>query len=90
VSLKITGFGQVERELKELSEAAVALDGDICQLKFDPSNGSDVERAVREMETEIDRRVSRWRNNAAVKKLVEESKARFRREILDRAKAAKG
>jgi len=90
VSLKITGFHQVERELKELSEATAALDANICQLKFDPSNRSDVERAVRQMETEIDRRISRWRNNAAVKTLVEKTKARFRKEILDRASAAKG
>ncbi len=89
VSFKITGLDQVGKQLKELSDAGAALNGKICDSKFNPADSSDVQRAIRDMENEIDRRVSRWRNNQAVQKLASETKANLRKQILERARTAK-
>jgi hypothetical protein len=37
--VKIEGLEKVQQELGELADAVSALDGDLCNLRFDPHDG---------------------------------------------------
>jgi len=86
--IKIEGLGQLQKHLEELEEAARALDGNLCDLRFDPSNEQSVRDAIHKMETSVDAKVARWRDNSAVREIAQKSKERFREQILQRAKSS--
>ena len=83
LEFKIEGLDRFTKDLKELSDAAKALDGSVCELKFDPSDRDSVDAAIAKMEAAVDARIARWKGNSAVRALAEKSKQDFRRRILD-------
>jgi len=88
-SVKIEGLEKVQRELEELGDAVRALDGTLCDLRFDPSDADSVRDAIAQMEKAVDAKTARWRNNSAVREIAQRSKERFREAILDRASTAR-
>ena len=86
--VKIEGLEKVQQELGELADAVSALDGDLCDLRFDPHDGDSVRGAITQMEAAVDAKTARWRGNAAVRQIAQEAKQRFREEILREAHAA--
>ena len=87
--VKMEGFEKLQRELSELADAARALDGNFCDLRFDPGDKSSVRDAIARMEAAVDAKTARWRSNAAVREIAEKSKQQFREEILRRASIAR-
>jgi hypothetical protein len=82
MSVKITGFDNLQKELAELSSALASLDGEIAQLRFtrDPAS---VQRAIDEMEAAVDRKAAAYIHNPMVAKIAEASKEAFRKKILE-------
>lgn len=87
--VSIKGLDEFTRKMKELERAIAALDGDIAEVKFDPFDPQSIELAIQKVEAAIDERVGSYRQNDMVEQLVEETKERFRTEILDRAALAR-
>ena len=86
--LKIEGLGQLEKHLKELEEAARALDGNLCDLRFDPSDEQSVNDAINKMEALVEAKVARWKDNSAVREIAQKSKEYFREQILQQARSS--
>jgi len=83
MSIKLTGFDKLQRELEDAQRALGALDGTISTLKFDPTDRQSVEKAIRQMESGIDSKVARYRGNALVSQLVPKMKDHYRKKILE-------
>jgi len=88
-NVKVEGLERVQKELAELADATAALDGTLCNVRFDPSNADSVREAISEMEKAVDTKTARWRSNSAVREIAQRSKERFRKAILDQASAAR-
>lgn len=89
-NVELSGFDELQKQLRDAQKALQALDGDLCSLRFDPSNPADVQRAIEEMEGIVDARISPYRNNPLVAPVVDAAKKSFREEILRRAQEARG
>lgn len=87
--IKVEGLENVQKELEELADAVGALDGNLCDLRFDPNDKDSVHAAITQMETAVDAKTASWGSNAAVRDLVQQAKQRFREEILGKVHAAK-
>lgn len=87
--MKITGLGKLQRELNEAQTALADLDGELGSVKFDPSDPSSIDAAIRAMEDIIDNRVGRYASNPIVAPLIEGAKVSFREAILEKAAAAR-
>ena len=87
--LKSTGLDQFSKELGDASRALSALDGTITTLEFDPSDSASVHAAIRQIESAIDSKVSRYRSNPLVADLVRQMKAKYRAEIERRARTGR-
>ena len=83
MSVKITGLDKLQKDLAELQCAMASLDGEIAQLRFDPGDPASVQRAIREMETAVDRKTTAYRSNPMVAKIAEGAKDAFRKKILE-------
>lgn len=88
-NISVEGFDELQRQLDEVSDAIAALDGDICQVKVNPNDPADVERAIAEMENAVDVKISRFRDNPWVNQIADAAKKRFREELLNRVQNAK-
>jgi len=86
--VKIEGLERIQQELGEFADAVSALDGNLCDLRFDPHDKDSVRSAITQMETAVDARTAKWRGNPAVREIAREAKQRFREEILRKAHAA--
>jgi hypothetical protein len=90
-SIEIKGLDELALHLEELQQAAGALDGDICEVTFNPADASDVARAIADVEMTIDARIAKWKHNQAVVDLAHTLKGRYRSEIMERvAKSLNG
>jgi hypothetical protein len=87
--IKIEGLDALQREMNELADAARALDGNVCDLRFDPSSEQSVRDAITRMEAAVDAKIARWRSNPSVRAIAENSKEHFRRRILRMATEGK-
>jgi hypothetical protein len=85
-SFKIDSSG-VERHFNELRKATKALEAPV-NVEFNPSDPTDVERAISQIESTIDKRVSPFRGNEAVRGLADQIKARFREQIKQKVEDA--
>ena len=85
-NVKITGLDKFQRKLEEFQKAMHSLDGTIAEVRFDPKDPASVQRAVREMEAAVDRKVAPYRRNPLVSQVVEKAKQQYRAGILERAK----
>lgn len=85
-SLKVDSSG-VKRNFEEMRRAAEALEAPV-NVEFNPADPKDVERAISQIESTIDNRISRFRGNRAVQGLANQLKARFREQIQRKAEEA--
>jgi hypothetical protein len=83
--MKIDGFDKLSRQLDEAQRALAALEGDLGQVEFDPSDPASIEQALQSMETMLDSRAGKWANNPIVAELLPQMKAKYRQQILDKA-----
>lgn len=81
-------FEKIQRELDQFAKATNALDGEIVELRYDPNDQDSVEAAISEMKQAVNVRVSSYRGNKMVDKLVGEFIARYEQKILARAAEA--
>ena len=88
LEVKSTGIGHLETYLKELQDAAAALHLNFPVPEFDAANEKSLQEAITRMEALVEERVAPWKNNPTVRGLAEETKRRFRDEMLNGAKQA--
>jgi hypothetical protein len=77
------------KELKQVSEALKAIDGQIGTVSCNPHDPASVEAAIQGMESMIDQRVQSYLGNETVASLVDAMKERYRQGIIDKAAAAR-
>ena len=82
------GLKELQKTLRDASEALQNLDGTITTLKFDPNDPASVNAAIAEMEGAIDVKMSPWRGNEIIENLIEQAKEQYRERVLDKATAA--
>ena len=86
ISVKITGFDKLQRQLEEAQRGLQSLNGTITTLQFNPHDPASVRQAIRQMELAVDGKVSSYSGNPLVSKIAEMTKQNFRQRILARAK----
>jgi hypothetical protein len=82
---EIKGLDKLMRELEQFSKAMGELDGDICEVRFNPDDPASIEQAISEMEAAIDERAAPYHGNDLVTSTVEEMKEQYRQAILEKA-----
>jgi hypothetical protein len=88
LEVKSIGMGHLETYLKELQDAAAALHLNFPLPDFDPADEKSLQEAIARMEASVDERVAPWKNNPTVRGMAEETKRRFRDDMLKKAKPA--
>ncbi len=88
INVNTTGLNKLQRDLEDAQRALRSLDGEIATIKFDRDDGGSVRRAIRQMETAVDKKVAPYGRNALVAKVADVTKQSFRKQILERAKKA--
>jgi hypothetical protein len=81
MDIKISGFDDLDRQLKEAQEAAQTLDGEVTSVEVDTSDPESIERAVIEMRTAVDSKMAPYRNNPFVEPLIEQAKVAFEKQL---------
>jgi hypothetical protein len=87
--IKVSGLGDITRELDNAVKAIAALDGDLTKVRFDPSDPSSVETAIADMEAAIDKKVGAYRGNTIVESWIAEIKKKYRENLIQRAATAR-
>lgn len=85
--IKVTKLDSLTKELDELGRVAASLDGEITQIKFDPSDPSSVNQAIKDMESAIDAKVGHYSANSIASKLIIEMKAKYAQHIKSKQTA---
>jgi hypothetical protein len=88
LEIKSIGMGHLETYLKELQDAAAALHLNFPLPDFDPADEKSLQEAIARMEASVDERIAPWKNNQTVRGLAEETKRRFRDDMLKKARPA--
>lgn len=83
--ITISGFDALSKQLEEAQKAISQLDGDICNVNFDPYDPGSIEAAIQKMESEVDRRVGTYADNPIVAPVAAAAKETYRKAILDKA-----
>jgi hypothetical protein len=86
INVKITGLDKLQRQLEEAQRGLESLNGKITTLQFSPDDPASVRRALQQMESAVDDKVSLYSGNPLVAKVAEMTKQNFRQRILARAK----
>lgn len=76
---------EVANQLKELQSFMSEIDGDIGSVNFNTQDQNSVNQAIANMETMIDVKAKNYENNQTVLEIVEELKASYKQQILDKA-----
>lgn len=87
--VKITGLDKLSRKLDELSKFAKEIDGHLGEVKFNPRDPGEIERAIAEMETMVDEKASSYSHNDAIQNIADQMKEKYRQAILDKAAASR-
>lgn len=87
--MKITGLDQLQKTLADAQKAAKALDGDLLSVTFQPDDPASIDRALRQVDQAVDRRLGRWRGNPIVDDMAKKAKANFKTGIKKQARAAR-
>lgn len=88
MGVKITGLDKLQRELRDVQRALGQLDGTIGTISFNPQDPASVQRAIREMEQMIDRKILPYRSNPLVSTVATAMKEQYRKSLLERARNA--
>jgi hypothetical protein len=86
LSMKITGFDKLQRELKEAQDAFESLEGTIATLRFNPEDAASVQEAIRQIETAVDAKTARFSANPLVRSVVDKLKSTYRQKLVERAR----
>ena len=89
MSIHLDGFDELSKQLEELQAAVSELDGELGSVQFDPGSDAEVQQAIRAAERMIDDRLARFRSNPLVQGVGEQTKQRFREQIVTRAVSAR-
>lgn len=87
--MQIKGLDALMRKMKELENAAAALDGDIANVSFDPQDPQSIDLAIQQMEAAIDERVGDYQDNDIVQSIADQLKEHARNAVLERAAGAR-
>jgi hypothetical protein len=88
LEVKSIGMGHLETYLKELQDAAAALHLNFPIPEFDAADEKSLQEAIARMEASVDERVAPWKHNQTVLGMAQETKRRFRDDMLKKAKPA--
>lgn len=86
---EIKGLDKLTRELDQFAKAIGELDGDICEVRFNPDDPASIEQAISQMEAAIDERAASFSGNELVMEMVENIKDQYREAILEKAAEAR-
>ncbi|MQB56048.1 hypothetical protein [Rahnella sp. RcJ3] len=84
MGVKISGIDKLQKQLKEVEDAAEALNGSY-DVRFDANDPVSIETAIQEACSIVEERASRYVNNPMVSPLIESMKENLRQQILDSA-----
>ncbi|WP_421789932.1 hypothetical protein [Hyphobacterium sp.] len=87
--MRIKGLDSFAKKMKNLEKTVAALDGDLAKVSFDPFDPQSIELAIKEMEAEIDARVSGGHQDKLTENVVSALKEQGRTAILERAAKAR-
>ncbi len=76
-----TGLSEFAEHLDDLANFSEVLSGELAKPTFDHDDPESVEKAVRTLETEIDRRLAPFRRNRTAAAMAEEVKRQCAEEI---------
>ncbi|OSQ42175.1 hypothetical protein [Marivita geojedonensis] len=82
---KIKGLDELQKDLEQLIKAMENLDGELCNLSFDPNDPESINRAISEMEKTVDGRVAGFERTQMVQEVITTVKEEFRQSILSKA-----
>jgi len=82
---KITGLGELTKQLDAAARLVKSLDGEIGTFAFDPRDQASVERAIQAVEAIIDGKLVPYVDNPLVAHFASRLKERYRDEIELRA-----
>jgi hypothetical protein len=81
-------FGDFDRQLREAQLTVELLNRHVGQVKFNPNEPADIERAIIEMEGIVDERLAKYRSNEIIDQFIAETKKAYREQILKLAATA--
>ena len=79
------GLRKLQKRFEEFNKELTGLGGRITTLEFDPNDPLSIERAIDELNLEIDNRVNNFHRIPEIDKIVDQIKQKFRHQILERA-----
>ena len=87
--MRVEGLNGLVRNLDGLQRALEDLDGDIANLSFDPHDPESIERAIQQLCSSVDEKVSGYAHNETVMNIADELKDAGRNTIIERAAVAR-
>jgi peptidoglycan hydrolase-like protein with peptidoglycan-binding domain len=75
--IKLAGFSQARQRIQEIQSALQQLNGTITEIQFDRNDPASVQRAIRQMEEAVDRKIAPYRDNSTVNNLRHELRKTF-------------
>lgn len=85
IDIKMNDLEEVANQLKELQSFMSEIDGDIGSVNFNTQDQNSVNQTIANMETMIDEKAKNYEHNQSVLEIVEELKASYKQQILDKA-----
>ena len=85
---KIKGLDQLDKSLKEVSRAVESIGHEIGEVRFNPDDPRDVDRAISEAQRMVDAKLSRFKHNPWVSAISDGLKEKIREGILEKAREA--
>ncbi|CCM80058.1 MULTISPECIES: hypothetical protein [Rhizobium] len=86
---KITGLDKLKKKTGQLSSFSQAIDGEIANVSFDPTDPASIEAAIQEAHDAIDHKAIPYEQNDWITSLVKQLKESVRDQILERAAVAR-
>jgi len=86
MSFKLSGLSEVTRNMEQLKQA---LDGAVAKASIDPHDPQDVERAIREVEQQVDLNMAPYSFSPEVQEIAAGLKQEYRKALLQKAEEAK-
>lgn len=84
MGVRISGINKLQKQLKEVEDAAETLNGSY-DVRFDANDPVSIETAIQEACSMVEERATRYVNNPMVSPLIESMKENLRQQILDSA-----
>lgn len=75
------GLDVLINQIKDTQSAIDALRGNLCEIKYDPTDSASIELVIQEMERVIDNIISPYGKNPFVGDIADSAKDEFRRKL---------